>query len=261
MFDFHLHTTVSFDGEGTALEMAQAAANAGLREICFTDHWDDNRDTGYCTNIFSLEEYAHAYDNLEVPGLKIRRGVEFGLSATNQYLLEDLLKQRSFDFVIGSVHYVGPFDPYEAEFWNGRDMRGAFLSYLEQTLKCVQKQTNFDVLGHLTYVCKSPNSPTHEPLLRRDFEEITDEIMRILAKNGKGMEINTSGVDSAGVFLPSADYLKRFRELGGEIVTVGSDAHYPSRVGQYSKEALEILRDVFGYVCTFENRKPIFHKL
>ena len=75
------------------------------------------------------------------------------------------------------------------------------------------------------------------------------------------MEINTSGVDRVGDFLPSKAFLKRFKELGGEIVTVGSDAHDPSRVGQYTAEALEILKEIFGYVCTFERRKPIYHKL
>ena len=83
----------------------------------------------------------------------------------------------------------------------------------------------------------------------------------VLVAKGKGMEINTSGVDRCGCFLPEKIHLQRFRELGGEIITLGSDAHDPSRVGQYAKEALDILKDVFGHVCTFENRKPIFHKL
>jgi histidinol-phosphatase (PHP family) len=75
------------------------------------------------------------------------------------------------------------------------------------------------------------------------------------------MEIKTSGVDRAGDFLPGKAFLCRFKELGGEIVTLGSDAHDPTRVGQYAAEALEILKDVFGYVCTFSERQPIFHKL
>ena len=261
MFDFHLHTNVSFDSESYARDMADAAARAGLREICFTDHWDDNRDTGEETHLFSLTDYARAYDDLSHPSLKIRRGIEFGISPTNRHLVDEVLAQRSFDFVIGSVHYVNGKDPYYPEFWVGRGVEDAFRSYLEQTLQSVQAHDNFDVLGHLTYVCKSEHNPTHQPLLLRDFEEITDEILRALVKKGKGMEINTSGVDRAGVFLPSADFLKRFRELGGEIVTVGSDAHFPERIGQYVPEALEILKDIFGYVCTFENRKPTFHKL
>jgi histidinol-phosphatase (PHP family) len=261
MFDFHMHSSISFDSECPAREMAEAARKIGLKEICFTDHWDDNRADGYPSSLFSLTDYANAYDSLSVDGILIRRGVEFGLTPANQSYLADLLQQRHFDFVIGSVHYVDGADPYYEEFWEGRTIKDAFAGYLEETLKCVQAHTDFDVLGHLTYVCKSPVSPTHEPLLRKDFAEITDEILRELVRKGKGMEINTSGVDSAGVFLPSADYLKRFRELGGEIVTLGSDAHFPARIGQYADEAIEILRETFGYVCTFEDRKPIFHKL
>ena len=82
-----------------------------------------------------------------------------------------------------------------------------------------------------------------------------------LIEKGKGIEVNTSGLDRCGDFLPGMDYLKLFRDLGGEIITVGSDAHAPDRVGQHIDKALDILRDIFGHVCTFQNRKPIFHKL
>ena len=96
MFDFHLHTNVSFDSESYARDMADAAARAGLREICFTDHWDDNRDTGEETHLFSLDDYAHAYDDLSHPALKIRRGIEFGISPTIPCELktEDVLKGK-----------------------------------------------------------------------------------------------------------------------------------------------------------------------
>ena len=88
-----------------------------------------------------------------------------------------------------------------------------------------------------------------------------DEILRTLARKGKGLEMNTSGVDRKVGFLPTAEYFHRFRELGGEIVTVGSDAHRTDRVGQYCGDACRILGEIFGYVCTFENRQPIFHKI
>ena len=260
MFDFHLHTTVSFDGISDALPMAEAAVKNGLREICFTDHADFLYEQGK-TELYSLEDYTKAYDSLELPGLTVRRGSELGLSAWSVREADEFLKLRHYDFVIGSVHYTEKGDPYYPEFWEGFSGKKAFLLYLEEVLRCVKLHKNFDVLGHLTYVCKSAHNPTHEPVLISDFREISDEIMKILVENGKGMEINTSGVDKAGVFLPSIEYLRRFKELGGEIVTVGSDAHDVSRVGQYTKEALEICREVFGHVCTFADRKPIFHKL
>ncbi len=261
MFDFHLHTSVSFDSTAKAEDLALAAKAAGLTEICFTDHWDYNSDPAKQHNPFDLAAYSGAYDGLTVPGLTIRRGVEFGLTGWNQPELKTLLAQRRFDFVIGSMHFVDGWDPYDAEYWQGKTVQEAFYRYLEATLECVKLHEDYDVLGHLTYVCKSVHNPTHKPVLYKDFAEITDEILRVLVQKGKGMEINTSGVDRAGDFLPGAPFLKRFRELGGEIVTVGSDAHDASRVGQYSKEALEILKDIFGHVCTFQNRKPVFHKL
>lgn len=75
------------------------------------------------------------------------------------------------------------------------------------------------------------------------------------------MEINTSGVDRVGEFLPSARFLQRFYELGGRVVTVGSDAHTPDRVGQHVDRALSLLKEIFGHVCTFETRQPVFHPL
>ena len=88
-----------------------------------------------------------------------------------------------------------------------------------------------------------------------------EEILDTLVRKGKGLEINTSGLDRIGDFFPGREYLRRFRELGGEIVTVGSDAHTLNRVGRQIPEALDVLKEIFGYVCTFEGRKPVFHRL
>ena len=98
-------------------------------------------------------------------------------------------------------------------------------------------------------------------MLFAEHRELIDEILKVVAQKGKGLEMNTSGVDRCGGFLPTADYFRRFKELGGEIITVGSDAHTANRVGQYTFDACEILKEIFGYVCTFEGRKPVFHKL
>ena len=261
MFDYHIHTSVSFDSEASAMEMALAAKKCGLKEICFTDHMDYCHSPHAVDMTFDIADYNRAYDGLTLPGVKIRNGVEFGLTTWNQQELHDFLQLRHFDFVLGSIHFAQDIDPYEKRYWEGRSVAEAFRVYLEETLACVRVQDDFDVLGHLTYACKSPHNPTHEQILFRDYREITDEIMRVLIAKGKGMEINSSGVDRVGDFLPSADYLRRFRELGGEIVTMGSDAHDAGRVGQYADRSMAILKDIFGYVCTFENRVPIFHKL
>ncbi len=260
MFDFHIHTTVSFDGHDDALTMALAAKSAGLREICFTDHVDDD-PKGITTQCFDVKDYAEAYDGLEIPGLTIRKGLEFGMLPGNQATIRRYLAARDFDFVLGSLHYAAGEDVYYPPYWEGRSLFEAERQYLQDTLQCVREHENFDVLGHLTYISKAPSNPAHTPVQYAQHREIVDEILRILAEKGKGMELNTSGVDRSGDFLPPEIYLRRFKELGGEIITVGSDAHAASRVGQYTDRACAMAKDIFGYVCTFAGRKPTFHKI
>jgi len=261
MFDFHLHSSLSFDSKCPAQNMVAAAERLGLREICFTDHFDFSDDKDGVRDIFTPEEYGAVYGALTSDKVTIRRGVEFGITTWNQKELADFLGATELDFVIGSVHYAGGTDPYYPEYWKDINIDEAFEKYLLKTLECVKVQNNYDVLGHINYVCKSPHNPTHQYLRYTDYSDICDEIMKTVAENGKGMEINTSGVDRVGDFLPSRDFIKRFRELGGEIVTVGSDSHDDKRIGQYVDGAIEIAKDVFGYVCTFKNRRPVFHKI
>ena len=261
MFDYHMHTIVSFDGHDRGLQMAQAAHAAGLKEICFTDHLDYDPLGKMGVLAFDTAVYNAEYDGLEVPGLKIRRGMEFGMTLDNREQFKKDLQRRHFDFVLGSIHFVDDLDVYFPQFWEGKTLFEAERRFLETTLACVKIHDDFDVLAHLTYIAKATANPAPRPVPYGEHRELIDEILKVVAAKGKGLEINTSGVDRCGGFLPTADYFRRFRELGGEIVTIGSDAHTASRVGQYSKEACEILKDIFGYVCTFEDRKPIFHKL
>lgn len=261
MFDFHTHARVSFDSEAEPSEMIAAAERMGLKELCFTDHYDYRNDPKGAHDLFTAEEYLATYGGLTSQGVKIRRGVEFGMTEWNKAELAALTAAIPFDFVIGSVHSVDGTDPWFEDYWVGKTERTAYERYLEQTLECVRVHDGFDVLGHINYVCKSPVSPLRKPLYYKDYPDLCDAIMTELVAKGKGMEINTSGKDRIGVFLPDRDFLSRFKELGGEIVTVGSDAHDPSRVGQYADTAIRMAGEIFGHVCTFEGRKPIFHKL
>ncbi len=261
MFDFHMHSRVSFDGHDTGLALAQAAVAAGLKEICFTDHLDYD-PLGTMPNLaFDTAAYSAEYDGLAVPGLTIRRGCEFGLARDNLALFRQDLQRRPFDFVLGSMHFVDDYDVYFREYWEGKTVFQAERRYLEETLECVKIHEDFDVLAHLTYISKTHAHPAPRPVPYGEHRELVDEILKVLAAKGKGLELNTSGLDRCGGYLPTADYFRRFKELGGEIVTVGSDAHRANRVGQYSREACTLLGEIFGHVCTFADRKPIFHKV
>ncbi len=261
MFDYHMHTTVSYDGHGSPREMVDAALAAGLREICFTDHLDYMIRTPREETTFRLEDYGRAYDCLEVPGLLIRRGVELGLTPWNMDEIAADVAKRRYDFVLGSLHSIDDEDPYFPHFWEGKTVEQAERLYFEEMLKCLKFHDNFDVLGHLTYIGKVAAHPTPRAVSLAEYRDIVAEIMKVLIAKGKGMEVNTSGRDRCGDYLPGAEYLRLFKDLGGQIVTVGSDAHAPNRVGQYTMDACRLVNEIFGYVCTFEKREPIFHKL
>ena len=261
MFDFHLHTKLSFDSETEPRDMILAAEKAGLCEICLTDHFDHNSDINLSHNLFTPEAYKAIIAPTSSEKIKVRHGVEFGLTTWNKGHLEELSRALDLDFVIGSVHYLNGTDPYFPDYWVGKSVKQCFSEYLEAVYSRVTVHDGYDVLGHINYVCKSPSSPTSEPLFYRDYADIIDEIFKVVISRGKGIEVNTSGFDKVGEYLPSKDFLIRYKELGGEIVTIGSDAHTPERVGQYSFDVADMLKDIFGYACTFEKRKPIFHKL
>ena len=261
MFDFHMHSRVSFDGKASGLDMARAAAEKGLKAICFTDHMDyDPMDPEHVLS-YHIEDYRREYDDLQIAGLTVCKGMEFGLLEDNQDVFARDRSLYPYDFIIGSVHFVDGLDPYFAEYWRNTTQENGELRYLEAILKCVKVQDDFDVLGHMTFISKCRFNPVKRPVLLSWHRELADEIFKVLIEKGKGIEMNTSGVDRCGVYLPDPEYLRRFHELGGEIVTVGSDAHNVDRVGKYCREGCEIVRDIFGYVCTFQNRKPVFHRI
>ena len=256
-----MHSRVSFDGHHTGLAMAQAAVAAGLKEICFTDHLDYDPLGQMGKLDFDTDAYNAEYDHLEIPGLKILRGAEFGMDIHNLEQFQKDLQRRHFDFVLGSVHFVDDLDVYYEGYWQDKTVFQAERRYLEATLETVRLHNDFDVLAHLTYIGKTKCHPAPRTVPFDEHRELIDEILRVVASKGKGLEMNSSGVDRCGGFLPTIDYFRRFKELGGEIITIGSDAHTSDRVGQYSFDACQLLKEVFGYVCTFEDRKPIFHKL
>ncbi len=261
MFDFHLHSSISHDSDCSAEKMIKRAEEIELREICFTDHYDYYVDINQESQLLDFKRYNDIYGTVSSDKMKIRKGIEFGLTKQNSSKLTELLEMQNFDFVIGSVHFIESGNPYREHFWQNKSVEQVLALYLQDMYSYVKSHKDFDVLGHLTYISKCPPNPAPTPILYRDYSDIFDEIFKDLIQKGMGIEVNTSGFDACGVFLPDKEYLKRFKELGGEIITVGSDAHNEKRVGQYSNEALEMIKDIFGYVCTFENKTPIFHKL
>lgn len=261
MFDYHMHSRVSYDGSGTPEEMLAAARSAGLKEICFTEHLDYQHCVPRAKTTYTLDAYRAAHGLRHTSDLSIRHGVEVGLTPWNTREIQRDVAAYPYDFVLGSVHFINDEDPYLPPYWVGRDPIVAERQYFEEMLTCVELHNDFDVLGHLTYISKCKAHPCPRIIPLEEYKDLIVSIMKVLISKGKGIEVNTSGMDRCGDYLPGVAYLKLFKELGGEIVTVGSDAHNAARVGKYIFEVCDILKDIFGYVCTFEGRSPIFHRL
>lgn len=266
LWDTHMHTHFSVDSEADTLEMTEAAIHAGLGGICFTDHLD-LEESQVTPDLFPLDLPAYFKEMKSLQAqyggkFPIRIGVEIGLQAYLEDLLPKIIQEYPFDFVIGSSHWVNGEDPYYPEYFYGKVEDEAYREYFESILENLAVFDCFDVYGHLDYIVRyGPN--TNQYYSYGKFADIIDEILRTLIHKGKGIEINTGGFKyGLGHPNPTEDILKRYRELGGEIITVGADAHKPQHVAYDFAKVSGILKDAgFKYYAVFTGRKPVFHAL
>ena len=194
--------------------------------------------------------------------IHIRIGIELGLQTHLQEFYQKLTQQYPFDFVIGSVHLVDGKDPYYREGFAELSDRELYRKGFENTLENLQHVTAFDVLGHLDYVVRYGTYKEKE-YSQTEFSDIIDEILKRVIELGKGIELNTAGWKYGLPFCnPHPDVLKRYRELGGEIITIGADGHKPEHIAYDFGKVNDVLKACgFKYYTEFEERKPIFKQL
>lgn len=285
IYDNHNHCQFSFDVENTTVEAsARAAAAAGLAGLCFTDHCDfyvpekkaetDRRDK----EEFDVPERDAEIDRVnalaasgdirpkdtgfgreEIP-FKVFKGIEIGVQRSMRDKIASQLETYSFDEVIASLHYLDDTDPYGGGYYMGKDWRTAYGHYLETLYEeLVWLGDRFDIMGHYDYVTRYAPYPECS-ILYRDFPDLLDEILRFLAENGKALEYNSKTYVELNGRTPEPDrniYL-RFRELGGEFVSLGSDSHDAGRVGAGFGRAVEFVKSCgFRHLVHFEGRKPV----
>ena len=273
--DMHMHTWFSTDSEACPCDMADEAVRKGLKTICFTDHFDkDDLEWGE-EGIFDVDAYFVEMQKLqeEYAGkLNIRIGIELGLRTNLKDYYEELTKKYPFDFVIGSVHNV-PYkkdaegnilytDPAAEKLFTDRTDKEAYRLMMETTLENVRTSDCFQTLGHLDYVVRYGKSREKE-YSYTDYADIIDEILKLLIEKEKGLEVNSAGLKYGLPFAhPHPDVLKRYRELGGEIITIGADAHKPEHIAYDFEKAEEILKSCgFKYYTEFFEQKPVFKQL
>lgn len=264
--DYHLHSRWSEDAHFPMAEMVRAAVSAGLDEICFTDHVEIMSSGSHTRNQFNWRELQQEYEAAlaEADGrIVVRLGVEFGEAPRDFAYSEQLLAQMPpMDFLIGSQHQLsrtyGNEDLYFASAQDAAIARLQIRDYLEQVLKLAE-WGKFSVLGHLTLPLRYMNENNGLHMTFDGFESEVEEIFRALIANGCGIEVNTNrGHDP----LPGEKWIKLYRACGGEIITLGSDAHSPGLVGYGILERQELLRQCgFTHFCTFARKIPQFHTL
>ena len=265
MIDYHVHTCFSGDSLALPSEMLDAAARLGIEEICFTDHVDfDNPGHN-----FEPADLAKRHECLEVfggcyRGVRIREGVEISMAPLVECADSSLAYLAGFepDFIIGSQHVVNGLDVYYPEFHQLKSKEEAYLSYLETIASSLPKFDFISVLGHYDFVAKFAPYPDRSmsceltPAIRRAFETVFKAIISM----GKGIEINTSAWKDDERW--GLDILKLYRELGGEFVTFGSDAHRSAVVGSRLHEAKALALEAgIPYFAVFEKMKPTFIRI
>lgn len=266
--DFHLHSSFSGDSTAPMEDMVQKAISLGLTHICFTEHYDpDYVYTEEDEGIYELNTDSYLYELLKLKAkyenqIRIMFGVELGLQPHIKRDLAIYTKSHDLDFIIGSTHICNRKDPYYPSFFEGRSEDEAHQEYFEAVLESVKKLPYFDVYGHLDYVVRY--GPTkNDSYTYQKHKDVFDKILTSLLEAEKGIELNTGGFHyNLGQPNPSIDILKRYKELGGEIITIGSDAHSPERVGSDFDKARDILLSCgFKYYTIFEGRIPEYFKL
>ncbi len=265
LWDTHMHTHFSGDSDAQPESMIEQSVRLGLPGICITDHLDYDYPDDPELFLPDLEKYAGTIRHLQEKyhkQLPIRFGIELGLQPHLAKKHHDLLAQYDFDFVIGSSHVVHGIDPYYPVYYEGRTETAAYQEYFDSILENIHAFDGFDVYGHIDYVVRyGPNK--NADYSYRKYCGIIDEILKTLIEKGKGIEINTAGFKyGLGHPNPTEDILKRYRELGGEIITIGADGHRPEHIAYDFDRVPGILKACgFDYYTVFRDRKPEFVKL
>lgn len=267
--DFHMHSHHSTDSEANMRDMIESAINKGLSQICFTEH----QDHGYPYNsefpegswMLNIDSYLYELLSLReeyIDKIQVGFGIEIGMQ--EQVFRENALtaKSHEFDYIIGSIHVVNGFDTYDHKYFDSKTDKEAMTEFFKTELANIKRFQNFDCLGHLDYIVRTVpcGEAGYSP---SEYSDYIDEMLSFLIENEKGIEINTSALRKGfSNPNPHRDIIKRYKELGGEIITIGSDAHKAEDVGEKFDIAEEILKDCgFKYYSTFENRVAYFHKL
>ena len=284
--DYHLHSEFSDDSEERTEDQIRQGIKLGLDEMCFTDHvdygvkrdWTDDVEWREEVDGFTGKTRRDPLANVNYPEyfaklmrmqktfgdrIAIKRGLEFGIQTITVAQYDRLYADWAdeLDFVLLSMHQVDNLEFWTQDFQRGRTQEEFRTRYLEEILAVQQQFKHYSVLAHLDLLARYDQCGPYPFEKERDLYA---EILRQAIADGKGIEVNTSswhyGLSDT---TPSRDILRLYKDLGGTIVTIGSDAHSTKYLGDHLRDAQDILKNEIGIdaICTFDRMVPTFHKI
>lgn len=258
--DYHLHSTFSPDSYQMPENLVKEAINKNLDEIAITDHFDPESLNISDPLHIPFDKYFEVFLDLKEKyknDINIKIGIEFGLSNDKEFvnLLSQVLDTYSFDFVIGSIHKVDNLWIDLKPYLTPRSVYESCYEYYSYLLDTITVNKNYDVLGHLNVIERYVKSNVEF----EDFKDIIEKILKVVIKDSKGIEVNTSGKKGYmnSNTLPNSQILSLYKSLGGEIITIGSDAHKEMNIRKNFDEAIKTLKEIgFKGIYSYEKRKP-----
>lgn len=265
--DYHVHSHYSDDSTYKMRNVVEDALLLGIEELCFTDHYDLAIQKEEMARMDSatihLPRYFKEIEKLQrlyKGKICIRKGMEFGVQYETIPDYQKIVAEYPMDFILLSVHQIDNKGYWNRKFQQGKSEREYYHDYYEALYNIVQHFHEYSVLAHLDLIRRYDNNDGYDVM--NDKEIITD-ILKYIIQDGKGIEINTSSVRyEIGDTTPAVSILKLYKELGGRIITIGSDSHKPIHLGAYVEEIKGQLKALgFHEFCTFDGMQPIYHHL
>lgn len=264
MIDLHSHCHHSHDSKTSPRDMIERAIELGLEYIALTDHFDlDMLDCDYISQIDLDRHFTelHALQQEYADRIQLGVGIECGWAKQTEQDYANKLAKYDFDMTINSVHIINGRDCYIPGYYDNLDIHDTYDEYLNAIIQSLDAPYHYDSLGHLGYIMR--RAPYDQPIWKiSEYGDKFDYILRTLIHKGVALEVNTHTKKMPIKFLPTTDILVRYKELGGELITFGSDAHVPDRICDKFDLVADTLKDLgFGYIFKYLSHKPVAVKL
>ncbi|MEG0517369.1 MAG: histidinol-phosphatase HisJ family protein [Bacteroidales bacterium] len=265
-YDNHIHSNYSPDSKMKMEDIVRTAAERNLAGVVFTDHYDIDAPSRENEFIFDPATQQEEIDTLCNSGnIQILKGIEVGLQPDSLNKIREFTAQYSFDTVIASIHFIDKLDPYYGTYYTDKNYKEAYGRVFEVMYQTAVEYKDFDILGHFDYIARyAPYKNSERNITLAEFGDYLEPLLKFLAQNGKTFEVNTKTYKENMGHTPLLDLaiLKRFRELGGEAISLGSDAHDLTRIGDNFEVFGTIIKNCgFRYLVYYKNRVPHFYNL